>query len=49
MAETQTALWSRVLGDRPVVVAVDPCRTEVARVPRESGGVHLAPLPGFRH
>lgn len=51
MAETQTVLWTRVLDrvhgpDRPVIVAVDPRRTKVADVAVESGGVHLAPLPG---
>ncbi|GAA1351803.1 molybdopterin oxidoreductase family protein [Saccharothrix algeriensis] len=51
MAETQTVLWARVLDrlrgpDRPVVVAVDPRRTDVAAAAVESGGVHLAPLPG---
>ncbi|MEV8435942.1 nitrate reductase [Actinosynnema sp. NPDC051121] len=51
MAETQTVLWARVLDrlhgpDRPVVVAVDPRRTKVADAAVESGGVHLAPLPG---
>ena len=51
VAETQTVLWSRVLDrlhgpDRPVVVAVDPRRTKVAEAAVESGGVHLAPLPG---
>ncbi|MBP2335520.1 anaerobic selenocysteine-containing dehydrogenase [Saccharothrix coeruleofusca] len=51
MAETQTVLWARVLDrlagpDRPVVVAVDPRRTKVAEAASESGGVHLAPLPG---
>ncbi len=51
MAETQTVLWSRVLDrvhgdDPPVVVAVDPRLTPVARAARETGGVHLAPLPG---
>ncbi|MFL6143708.1 MAG: molybdopterin oxidoreductase family protein [Labedaea sp.] len=51
VAETQTVLWSRVLDrlsgpDRPVLVAVDPRRTAVARAAEESGGVHLAPLPG---
>ncbi|MFD7658765.1 molybdopterin oxidoreductase family protein [Actinosynnema sp. NPDC059797] len=51
MAETQTVLWARVLDrlhgpDRPVVVAVDPRRTKVAEAAVESGGVHLAPLPG---
>ncbi|MDU0293941.1 nitrate reductase, partial [Saccharothrix longispora] len=51
MAETQTVLWARVLDrlhgpDRPVVVVVDPRRTKVAEAAVESGGVHLAPLPG---
>ncbi|MCS7483483.1 molybdopterin-dependent oxidoreductase [Umezawaea endophytica] len=51
MAETQTVLWSRVLDrvegpDTPVLVAVDPRRTEVARTAVRTGGVHLAPLPG---
>ncbi|RZQ65786.1 molybdopterin oxidoreductase family protein [Amycolatopsis suaedae] len=51
MAETQTVLWSRVLDrldgpDPPVLVAVDPRRTAVARAAADSGGVHLAPLPG---
>ncbi|MCC9737981.1 molybdopterin oxidoreductase family protein [Streptomyces sp. MNU89] len=51
MAETQTVLWARVL-DRvhgpnpPRVVAVDPRTTKVAEAARETGGVHLAPLPG---
>lgn len=51
MAETQTVLWARVLdrlhgADPPVVVAVDPRRTPVTEACVESGGVHLAPLPG---
>ncbi|MFI9455630.1 molybdopterin oxidoreductase family protein [Amycolatopsis sp. NPDC052450] len=51
MAETQTVLWSRVLDrlagpEPPVVVAVDPRRTKVAEAAEESGGLHLAPLPG---
>ncbi|MEU9687129.1 molybdopterin oxidoreductase family protein [Amycolatopsis japonica] len=51
MAETQTVLWSRVLDrlagpEPPVVVAVDPRRTKVAAAAVESGGLHLAPLPG---
>lgn len=51
MAETQTVLWTRVLDrlhgpDRPVIVAVDPRRTKVTEAAVESGGVHLAPLPG---
>jgi len=51
MAETQTVLWSRVLDrlagpDRPRLVVVDPRRTQVAMAAEESGGVHLAPLPG---
>ncbi|WP_235096894.1 molybdopterin oxidoreductase family protein [Amycolatopsis decaplanina] len=51
MAETQTVLWSRVLdrlagSEPPVVVAVDPRRTKVAEAAEESGGLHLAPLPG---
>ncbi|MCP2253166.1 putative molibdopterin-dependent oxidoreductase YjgC [Prauserella aidingensis] len=51
MAETQTVLWMRVLDrlhgpDRPRIVAVDPRRTKVADAAVESGGVHLAPLPG---
>ncbi|MFI7121114.1 molybdopterin oxidoreductase family protein [Amycolatopsis sp. NPDC049868] len=51
MAETQTVLWSRALDrlagpEPPVVVAVDPRRTKVAEAAVESGGLHLAPLPG---
>ncbi|WP_433410276.1 molybdopterin oxidoreductase family protein [Saccharomonospora azurea] len=51
MAETQTVLWSRVLDrlrgpEPPVVVAVDPRRTPVTEAAVETGGVHLAPLPG---
>ncbi|MGQ0481882.1 MAG: molybdopterin oxidoreductase family protein [Pseudonocardia sp.] len=51
MAETQSVLWSRILdrlaGPRPPkIVCVDPRETPVARAARESGGVHLAPLPG---
>jgi anaerobic selenocysteine-containing dehydrogenase len=51
MAETQTVSWARVLDrlhgpDRPAVVALDPRRTNVAEAALESGGVHLAPLPG---
>ncbi|EHR61741.1 molybdopterin oxidoreductase family protein [Saccharomonospora cyanea] len=51
MAETQTVLWARVLdrlhgADPPVVVAVDPRRTPVTEACAQSGGVHLAPLPG---
>lgn len=51
MAETQTVLWMRVLDrlhgpDRPRIVAVDPRRTKAAEAAVESGGVHLAPLPG---
>jgi anaerobic selenocysteine-containing dehydrogenase len=44
-------LWMRIL-DRlagphpPRIVCVDPRDTPVARAARESGGVHLAPLPG---
>jgi anaerobic selenocysteine-containing dehydrogenase len=51
VAETQTVLWTRML-DRlagpnpPRIVCVDPRDTPVARAARESGGVHLAPLPG---
>jgi anaerobic selenocysteine-containing dehydrogenase len=51
VAETQTVLWMRIL-DRlagpqpPRIVCVDPRDTPVARAARESGGVHLAPLPG---
>ncbi|WP_048876542.1 molybdopterin oxidoreductase family protein, partial [Saccharomonospora saliphila] len=51
MAETQTVLWARVLdriagADPPRVVAVDPRRTRVAEAAEQTGGVHLAPLPG---
>ncbi|KZB79922.1 molybdopterin oxidoreductase family protein [Amycolatopsis regifaucium] len=51
MAETQTVLWARVLdrlagAEPPVVVAVDPRTTKVAEAAKNSGGVHLAPLPG---
>ena len=51
MAETQTVLWMRVLdrlsgAEPPRIVCVDPRDTPVARAARESGGVHLAPLPG---
>ncbi|SFB59840.1 Anaerobic selenocysteine-containing dehydrogenase [Amycolatopsis marina] len=51
MAETQTVLWMRILDrlhgpDRPRIVAVDPRFTKVAEAAVESGGVHLAPLPG---
>ena len=51
VAETQTVLWTRML-DRlagpnpPRIVCVDPRDTPVAQAARESGGVHLAPLPG---
>ncbi|GAA3223675.1 nitrate reductase [Pseudonocardia petroleophila] len=51
MAETQTVLWMRIL-DRlagpqpPRIVCVDPRDTPVAKAARDSGGVHLAPLPG---
>jgi anaerobic selenocysteine-containing dehydrogenase len=51
VAETQTVLWMRIL-DRlagpqpPRIVCVDPRDTPVARAARDSGGVHLAPLPG---
>ncbi|MGK5498130.1 molybdopterin oxidoreductase family protein [Streptomyces sp. URMC 125] len=51
MAETQTVLWMRIL-DRingpnpPRIVCVDPRTTKVAEAARETGGVHLAPLPG---
>ncbi|HEY0486799.1 MAG TPA: molybdopterin-dependent oxidoreductase [Mycobacteriales bacterium] len=46
MAETQTVLWSRILdrthGARPpVLVAVDPRLTPVAREALRTGGVHL--------
>jgi anaerobic selenocysteine-containing dehydrogenase len=50
-AETQPVLWMRIL-DRlagpnpPTIVCVDPRGTPVADAARESGGVHLAPLPG---
>lgn len=50
-AETQPVLWMRIL-DRlagptpPRLLCVDPRRTAVARAAVESGGVHLAPLPG---
>ncbi len=51
VAETQTVLWTRMLDrlagdDPPVIVCVDPRDTPVAWAARESGGVHLAPLPG---
>ncbi|MHA6627373.1 molybdopterin oxidoreductase family protein [Pseudonocardia sichuanensis] len=51
VAETQPVLWMRMLDrlagqDPPKIVCVDPRDTEVARAARESGGVHLAPLPG---
>ncbi len=51
VAETQTVLWTRMLDrlagqDPPTLVCVDPRDTPVARAARESGGVHLAPLPG---
>src|SRR5690349_13923790 len=51
VAETQAVLWMRIL-DRltgphpPRLVCVDPRDTPVARAAQESGGVHLAPLPG---
>src|SRR4051794_39857836 len=51
VAETQTVLWMRIL-DRlagpnpPKILCVDPRDTPAARAARESGGVHLAPLPG---
>ena len=51
VAETQPVLWMRML-DRlagpnpPRIVCVDPRDTPVARAARDSGGVHLAPLPG---
>jgi anaerobic selenocysteine-containing dehydrogenase len=51
VAETQPVLWMRML-DRlagpqpPRLVCVDPRDTHVARAAVESGGVHLAPLPG---
>jgi anaerobic selenocysteine-containing dehydrogenase len=51
VAETQTVLWTRILDrlageDPPKIVCVDPRLTPVARAARDSGGVHLAPLPG---
>jgi anaerobic selenocysteine-containing dehydrogenase len=51
MAETQTVLWARILdrtrgADPPVVVCIDPRRTEVAAEAERTGGVHLAPAPG---
>jgi anaerobic selenocysteine-containing dehydrogenase len=51
MAETQTVLWMRILdrvhgADPPRIVAVDPRRTPVAEAAVETGGVHLAPMPG---
>jgi anaerobic selenocysteine-containing dehydrogenase len=51
MAATQTVLWARILdrvegSDPPVIVAVDPRSTPVARTATRTGGVHLAPLPG---
>jgi anaerobic selenocysteine-containing dehydrogenase len=51
VAETQTVLWMRIL-DRlagpnpPKLLCVDPRETPAARAAHESGGVHLAPLPG---
>ena len=47
MAETQTVLWARVLDriagpDRPLIVCVDPRRTDVA----VNADVHLAVRPG---
>jgi anaerobic selenocysteine-containing dehydrogenase len=51
VAETQSVLWMRVL-DRlagpnpPRLVCVAPRQTDVARAAGDSGGVHLAPLPG---
>ncbi len=50
-AETQPVLWMRMLDrlageDPPKIVCVDPRDTRVAVAARESGGVHLAPLPG---
>ena len=49
--ETQTVLWSRMLDriegdDPPVVVCVDPRRTEVAAAAERTGGVHLTPEVG---
>jgi anaerobic selenocysteine-containing dehydrogenase len=46
VAETQTVLWRRMLdriegADPPVVVCVDPRRTEVAEAAERTGGVHL--------
>src|SRR5207253_7375011 len=46
-AETQTVLWSRILGrlagpKPPKLVCVDPRRTPVA----EAATIHLAPKPG---
>ena len=51
VAETQSVLWMRILDrlagpEPPRLVCVDPRRTEVARAAEESGGVHLAPIPG---
>jgi anaerobic selenocysteine-containing dehydrogenase len=51
VAETQPVLWMRMLdrlagSNPPRVVCVDPRDTPVARAARDSGGVHLAPLPG---
>ena len=51
VAETQPVLWMRMLdrlagGNPPKIVCVDPRDTDVARAARDSGGVHLAPLPG---
>jgi ferredoxin-nitrate reductase len=46
VAETQTVLWRRMLdriegADPPVVVCIDPRRTEVAEAATRTGGVHL--------
>ena len=51
VAATQTVLWSRMLDrlagdDPPRLLCVDPRDTPVARAARDSGGVHLAPVPG---
>jgi ferredoxin-nitrate reductase len=46
VAETQTVLWRRILdrvegADPPVIVCVDPRRTDVAVAAERTGGVHL--------
>ena len=47
MPETQTVLWARILdrtrgADPPVLVCVDPRRTQAAVEAERTGGVHLA-------